>query len=319
MRIENFTIAHIEQAVNIAMQNYKEERGYVPVLPQINTAPDLTTYAENNMSVAAFEGDIMLGFLCGTSPFDNAFGINNIKGIFSPMGANGAVGEDKTKIYARLYQAAAEKWVQAGATSHAICLYAHDKEAQEQFFRYGFGLRCVDAIRDMSMINCPPCDAVYEFIELEQNEYSSVFHLHTMLNRHQLTSPYFLYREPDKYAESFIRGCLRTSSKIFAVKHKNEICAYLRIYVSGETFVANCPGYIHIKSAYCLPEHRGKGVYQNLINFAISTLKNEGYARLGVDFESFNPTAYGFWLKYFTPYAYSVVRRIDEKVLDYIK
>lgn len=33
-----------------------------------------------------------------------------------------------------------------------------------------------------------------------------------------------------------------------------------------------------------------------------SVLKGEGYTRLGVNFESFNPTARGFWLKYFTAY-----------------
>jgi hypothetical protein len=39
------------------------------------------------------------------------------------------------------------------------------------------------------------------------------------------------------------------------------------------------------------------------------------YTRLGVDFESLNPTAYGFWLKYFDAYTHSVVRRIDEKAV----
>lgn len=37
---------------------------------------------------------------------------------------------------------------------------------------------------------------------------------------------------------------------------------------------------------------------------------------LGLDFESINPTAYVFWTKYFTPYTHSVVRRIDEKIIN---
>lgn len=40
----------------------------------------------------------------------------------------------------------------------------------------------------------------------------------------------------------------------------------------------------------------------------------EDYTMLGVDFESFNPTARGFWLQYFAPYTHSVVRRIDERI-----
>ena len=73
-----------------------------------------------------------------------------------------------------------------------------------------------------------------------------------------------------------------------------------------------------IKSIVCFeisPEYRGKGVYQNLLNFIMSKLKAEGYVRLGVDFESINPTAWGFWLKHFTAYTHSVVRRADEYAL----
>lgn len=103
-------------------------------------------------------------------------------------------------------------------------------------------------------------------------------------------------------------------ARYFVAKQNGRLCAYLRISASGETFVAAGNTYRHITGAYCLPEHRGKGLYQNLLNFAISTLKREGYIRLGVNFESFNPTGRGFWLKYFTAYTNSVVRRIDERI-----
>ena len=94
-----------------------------------------------------------------------------------------------------------------------------------------------------------------------------------------------------------------------------KLCAFVKISVPGETFVARGNTYRHIRGAYCLPEHRGKGLYQNLLNFTISVLKREGYTKLGVDFESFNPTARGFWLKYFAAYTNSVVRRIDERII----
>ena len=73
--------------------------------------------------------------------------------------------------------------------------------------------------------------------------------------------------------------------------------------------------YRHIMGAYCMPEHRGRGVYKNLLNYVINTLKTEGYTRLGVDFESINPSGSGFWLKFFHAYTNSVVRRIDERIM----
>ena len=47
-----------------------------------------------------------------------------------------------------------------------------------------------------------------------------------------------------------------------------------------------------------------------------AALKKEGFLRLGVDYESFNPTANVFWPKYFEVYTKSVVRRIDECALE---
>jgi len=314
MTIINFTLDHVQLALNLAMQNYEEERRLIPAMPFVESISDLIEFAENGMGVAAFDGDRMLGFLCSTSPFPNAFGSTDAVGVFSPVNANGAIEEKRDKIYAMLYQAAGTKWAKAGATSHAICLYAHDTIAQKQFYNYGFGLRCVDAIRAMDEIACPSCPE-YEFTELPEHDYPLVFPLHTLLNKHQLTSPFFMNRKPST-PDSFIHSCERDGSRFFVAKHGEEIYAYLRICSTGETFIADSTDYRHISGAYCLPKHRGKGVCQNLLNLVITTLKSENVRRLGVDFESINPTAYGFWLKYFSPYTHSVVRRIDEKITE---
>ena len=149
MKIVDFSAAHIEQAERITKQNYEEERKIIPALPPVDAIPDLTQYVENGLGVAALEDNTMLGYLCAVGPFKNAFGSTEVTGVFSPMGAHGAALDNRADIYARMYQAVGEKWVRAGASSHAICLYAHDRETQEQFFRYGFGMRCIDAIREM--------------------------------------------------------------------------------------------------------------------------------------------------------------------------
>lgn len=314
MTIIDFTHTHIPEATALALANYEEEHGYVPALPQIEAVPDLTPFADNGLGVAAFDGGELVGFLCCYPPFDNAFASTNVRGIFSPMGANAALKENRAKIYAAMYQAAGTKWVRSGAVAHAVCLYAHDEELQHQFYLYGFGLRCMDAVRSMELIECQPC-VEYAYAELAQEEYTAVYPLDLMLNRHCCESPFFMNRTPDT-PESFAQNSLTENARYFAAKHKGELCGFVKISNDGEAFVAIGTKYRHIRGAYCLPEHRGKGVYQNLLNFIIATLKSEGYTHLGVDFESFNPTAYGFWLKYFTAYTHSVVRRIDERILE---
>ena len=316
MDILNFEKHHIEEATALALANYHEEQKYVKELPEVCSIPDLESFAENERGVAAFEDKKMIGFLCCSEPFDNAFRATDAKGIFSPMGANAAVSENRDKIYAAMYQAAGKKWVQSGAVSHAICLYAHDETLQRQFYRYGFGMRCLDAIRPMELIDCRPC-ADYVFTEVPSSEWHLIYPLHFALNCHYCESPFFMNRKPETQ-EAFITSSVQEGGRYFVAKHHKELCAFLKISGSGETFAATGQTYRHIRGAYCLPEHRGKDVSQNLLNTVISTLQKEGCTRLGVNFESFNPTARGFWLKYFTAYTHSVVRRIDERIIQRI-
>ena len=313
MQIIDFTAAHIEQATQIAKQNYEEERGFVPALPPIDAVPDLMPYTKNGLGVAAFEGDSIVGFLCAVGPFPNAFRSTDAIMVFSPMGANGAACKNRANIYARMYQTAGEKWARVGAAIHGISLYTHDTEAQGQFFRYGFGLRCVDAIRGMDEIDASPC-VDYDFTELIPDEFSHILPLDHMLDAHMAACPTFILR-PSDTQESFIKKIEPFQSVFFVAKHEENIVAYVRAELDGETFICDVPGYLHIKGALCLPEHRGKGLHQTLLSLLVQKLRAQGYTRLGVDFESINPTAYGFWLKHFDAYTHSVVRRIDEHVI----
>ena len=313
MQIVDFTAAHIEQATLIAKQNYEAERGFIPALPPVDQWPDLNPLAENKLGVAALNGGDVIGFLCSYGVWDNAWDIPGLRNVFSPMHANGTIPENRARIYARLYQAAGEKWAHVGATSHSICLYAHDTEAQAQFFRYGFGMRCIDAIRPMDDIATPPCEG-YTFAELTPEELIEVYPLEKLLDKGYIESPFFMFRESDNEAE-FIEKAARYQSIYFTARYQGQVVAFIRAELGGETFIQNTSGYLHCKGLYCLPEHRGKGISQKLLNLLVQKLKQQGYTRLGVDFESINPSGSGFWFKYFSAYTHSVVRRIDENAL----
>jgi GNAT superfamily N-acetyltransferase len=88
------------------------------------------------------------------------------------------------------------------------------------------------------------------------------------------------------------------------------------VHDEGENFIGDADTMKHIHGAYCFPAYRGQGIMQDILNFAIKKLQNENNQLLGVDFESFNPTASNFWLKYFTEYTHSVARRIDDLFVD---
>lgn len=308
--ITDFNLNHIEQAMVLAKENYEEERRFTSCLPPVDALPDLMSFARNGLGAAAFEKGELVGFLCCHAPWDNAFGTTGVRGTFSPIHAHGAVYENRERIYKRLYQAAAGKWVKEGIASHSVGLYAHDTQAINSFFVNGFGLRCMDAIRPMEEIDWAPAEG-YSFKVLEEDEKTDVLPLKNLLIAHLGSSPVFMpFHRMDE--EALKKQYDRRKPRYFGAYYKDELVAWVEIVNGGENFVCDDSRMKNICGAFCLPGHRGRGVYQNLLNYMMLTLKREGYSRLGVDFESFNPSAYGFWLKHFIAYTKGVVRRIDE-------
>ncbi|GFZ30190.1 GNAT family N-acetyltransferase [Clostridium zeae] len=313
MEIFDFELKHVEEAKLIAISNYNEEREYVKVLPEIYTFPDLEHFANNGLGVVAFDNGRMVGFLCCYEPWESAYN-SKAKGTFSPIHAHGTVKENRCRVYRKMYEAAAEKWVKNKITYHSIALYAHDQEAVNAMFTYGFGLRCIDAIRPMEGLEIQ-CNNEVIFEELSKAEIPKVREMRKLLTEHLGHSPCFMYSTQEVFERWLTRAEARNTRLFVAIDEEKPI-AFVEIAGGGENFATEVPDMCNICGAFCLPEYRGKNIYQSLLNFTILKLKEEGYNRLGVDFESFNPNANMFWTKYFTSYTNGVVRRIDECALN---
>ena len=314
MKIVDFNVSHIEKAMQIAKQNYQAERCFVPALPDVKQWPDFMPFAENGLGVAVVDQSNVIGYLCSYGTWDNAWDIPGLKHIFSPMHANGTVIEGRAEIYASLYQAAGEKWAKVKAASHGICLYAHDTEGQSQLFRYGFGMRCIDAIRQMDEVTTASLPEGYSFVELKADELTEAYPLSELLNQGYCESPFFMLRNSVKEAD-FLAEALENQSTYFIARYQGQAVAFICAESDGETCIQDVPGYLHCKGLYCLPEHRRMGIGNHLLSCLIQKAKTQGYHYLGTDFESANPSGSGFWLKHFTAYTHSLVRRIDENSL----
>jgi GNAT superfamily N-acetyltransferase len=159
----------------------------------------------------------------------------------------------------------------------------------------------------------------FEYMELEHNEFHLIFSIGLLLDAHLRDSPMFLCYPQEKieagHEYKFAEWQIQEKIRYFVAKDKDKIVAYIKLCEEGENFISEFDSMINIRGAFCLPEYRGKEITQNVINYLIRKLQNENYQLLGVDFESFNPTASGFWLKYFTEYNQSVVRRIDDRFI----
>lgn len=313
MQIIDFTEEWILAASRLAMENYLEEQSAVDCLPEAPGLPALDGLARNGLGVAAVEEGKLLGFLGAYGPWTPVFYTQNVCGVFSPIHAHGAKKENRVKIYRRMYQTAAEKWVNAGAASHAIALYAHDLSAHEAFFTYGFGMRCMDLIRQTTLPDCPGVSDC-RCLELPAARHGELRHLRKSLADHLAQSPGFMRDEP-RELEAWLKRRENDPPRVFAAEQDGHIVAYMEVTEEGENFAVSVPGTRNICGAFCLPEYRGRKIAQGLLRYILSVLQAEGYTCLGVDCESFNPTALNFWTKYFSVYTHSVVRRIDENAI----
>jgi len=324
IKIQTFNETHIEDARELAIDCYNEERHVVTALPYINSIPAAAyeEFATNGLGVVMLDDDNMLGFLCCHTPWDGAFG-TVAKGTFVPVHAHGAVVENKGNIYKKLYQAAADVWVANDIAYHTIGLYAHDNIAIEAFFTCGFGSRCVDAVRPMATfeyIAKPASPTKLIFNEIVQSDAAVLRDLRTALNQHLGESPCFM-RSSQAQEEDWIVRAEGRDSRLYAAYESGLVSpvAFIEVTADGENFATEDDTMLNICGAFCLPTHRGKGIMQGLLNYVITQLKagdaTKNITCLGVDFESFNLSSNAFWLKHFTAYTYSVTRRIDECAL----
>jgi len=327
IEIVDFIQSHINQAMKIALDNYNMERELIPELPVFDQLPEellpqYEHFASNGLGVAAMDGEEMIGFLCAYMPIEDAFATTGVRGTFTPIHGHGVIstipGQLRDRIYSKLYQEAARKWVNAGIRSHAIALFTYDKEAESSFFYNGFGLRCLDLIRSLECgieINgSVDRNLEFEYSELPRKDWKYLLDLHNSILTHLGESPSFMYfpfmDEAQLYAHT------SENVRYFAAKKDGEYIAYIKLAEEGENYATSVEGMVNICGAFCRKEYRGLGIVQKLLDYMIEVLQKEGYQLLGVDCESFNPTARGFWTKYFKEYTHSLVRRIDEKAVD---
>lgn len=309
MKFVTLSAEHIPAAAQLAADAYEAERRVVPALPEA-ALPPLAPFVDFGMGVAAVEDGVLLGFLAAYPPFFPAFS-TNATGAHSPAHAHGVLPGQEARVWPRLYQAAAEHWVRAGCGCHSITLYAHDRAAQEVLSRYGFGIRCMDAVRSLTSIDAVPVDG---FRFDWWSDWDAAVPLRRALAQHLGQSPCFL---PTSEAD-FQRWDARSRTdgrRMFAAQRDGRLIAYIEVNDDGEHYATETEGMMNICGAYCLPAFRSQGLMPALLDALIAALAAEGHTCLGVDFESFNPTAYGFWRKHFSIYTHSVVRRIDEQAL----
>ncbi len=306
MQFEIFGSSHLEEARALAQKAYGAACHQFPALPQNVFLPSLAPLC-NGLGIAAVEKGKLMGFLAAEDPIFRMFGTME-NGVFSPVHAHGLSPDAPEGLMQRLYQHCGALWQKAGALWHAVCLYENETAAARGLIRYGFGQRCADAVRTMLPLDIPPIPGI-EYKEVPPGT-EDLEEMHIGLWKHLLQSPCFL-SGPDEAMHWWLSSLKTRPIRVFAAYMQGKPVAYMEARSDGENFITHIPGMLNICGAYCDPAFRGTGISPALLSFVLDKLQKEGITHLGVDYETMNPTAAGFWEKHFTPYTQSLVKHLD--------
>lgn len=316
MQIHRFREEHVQECCKMLEAQYCEEQKNVPALPPFDDyrkelGNRLLKIAQQNLGWVLFDGKSLVAMMAGY-PVPEFFGSQD--GVFVPVYANLYHPAAGTDVLTELYSFCAKHWVENRITSHVINVFAHDKNAMECYGRLGFGMRCVDAIRETQ--------------SLPNNEYSPHIHLvdrtnigvlaeiHRQHCQYYRQSPLFIPTPDEDPIQDLLEWMDQPDRLIFAYMEQDRCLGYIRLQSAGESIFSSHGSMMNITALFVLPEHRRKSIATALLNYSQVFLGQHRKARTGVDFESINPSGSRFWDRYLTPYSYSLARRIDERILN---
>jgi GNAT superfamily N-acetyltransferase len=306
---------HLQDAAALAGSRYKELREQVPFLPpryaEVSTLlPLLRDIVEEGPGVASIRGGRLVGFLSGWL----LLSFRGKRAAFSPEWANGADLEDSRRIYEEMYTHLAAPWVADGYATHLISMLVNDRDGIDGWHWLGFGMIAGDAVRDLQSV--PSRGTSVDIRRARLQDLAQVTLLNEALCRYLAASPTFL-GDAEERARGDYEAWQDPDKAIWLAYHDTEAVAYLELGSANEdaSTIIYDEKTTNITGAFTREEVRGRGIATALLNRSLEWARTQGYERCAVDFEPMNPLAARFWLRYFQPVCYTLVRHVDKRAV----
>jgi GNAT superfamily N-acetyltransferase len=312
IEIVDFDQTLIESAASLVSRRYRDLLSMVPVLPAVYAETSvlsglLAEIARTGAGAAAIRNGELVGFIAAWS----LPSILGRPGAYSPEWANATSGADGRRVMEALYTVLAPRWRKLGCHSHWISLMADDTAGLDWWDWLGFGMVAVDAVRGREPLAQSRHPARVRMAGSEDLE--AVIRLDESLVRHLSGPPTYLRDDGHPSREDY-RGWLAGEDvAVWIAEEVDDPIAFLTIgpAVQGACTIIRDEGTASIISAFTEETRRGSGVASTLLTRAISWARDRGYVRIAVDFEPMNPWARRFWLHYFKPVVFTVVRHLE--------
>lgn len=308
-RIAPFTENHLEQAADLVCARVRLMRQRVPLLPAAYESPQpilgwLGDLAAERPGVVALQDGELAGFMLALY-LPRFFGRPT---AYSPVWANALLPGSSPRLYTDMYAHLADLWVGEGTRTHLVTLLAGDPPALQAWQWLGFALINVDGVRQLAPLPGKPLPGI-KVRQATPADAAVVDELTRALQAHLAASPTFFPHDLDEITPQFEGD----GYAIWLAEAGGEAQGYLSLAPGAdcECGLLQDLASVNISGAFIRPEWRGQGVASLLVNQALAWAQAQGAARCAVDFEATNVLAARFWMRWFTPVAYSLIRFVE--------
>lgn len=309
-----FTQEHIQPAVELFIQSYRQEQLQSPCLPSraMEEPAWIQTALQSKLAhpgVAILEQGRLLAYMVTSEQFPK----KGQQAVLVHEYGHAAIADGKQRLYQAMYQSLAQEWVNGHAHLHLIGCFAHDALLQETLYQFGFGALVAERLRDVSAIDASRPRSVKE-----ERDVSKLVDLHMEHIHYYPQSPIFISRSIDRpSALADLESHAQNGDVFFVFCEQDKPCAYMIVgksAIGAEGFLLQETNTAQIKSAHTRTDYRGKGIGNALLQRAIQWSRQQGYERVFVEHETANIAGSRFWRKYFTPYIFYSMRYIDNQL-----
>lgn len=312
---------HLKDAALLVCNRYRRLCEQVPDLPNRYTKADnVLPLLQNILSkagagVVAIRGNQLVGFLTGWKMAS----FRGKRSTYSPEWAHAAEPDDGAHIYEEMYTSLAANWFAEQYVVSYISLYPYDVEALRAWHWMGFGMISVDALRGLDAIQQSLTPKANVHIrQATWQDVDQVVELRDSLWQYMKASPVFLLTE--RKDQGYYQEWLRNPGKpIWLAYWNDEPVAFLQVGPADDDVctIIQDEKTTSIYAAFTKAKARQAGIATTLLNQALKSAKEAGYKRCAVSFEPMNLLGSRFWLKYFQPVCFSVVRHLDDRLIDH--
>ena len=317
LALRPFAPDDVDDAAELLARRHARHRGVEPSLPaayeRVEVARDEVAelLAAGATGALATRNGTAVGFMLGRHRDEPAWGANV---WIEPAGH----AVDEAEAVRDLYALAAARWVEEGRNAHYAVVPTHDRSVVDAWFRVGFGLQHVHALREApaEAVTVVPPGAVIR--RPTRDDIDALAELDLSLPSHQALSPVFstaplpsLEEARAEWDEDFDNPAFATFVGEVDGRVVGSAVGCSVELSSLHTGIARPDDAAHLGFAAVLPDARGSGVGTALGATVLDWAAAEGYSVVTTDWRETNLLSSRSWPKLgFRPTFYRLFRGI---------